>query len=100
MTRNLTRSLRRFESTVPLKNTFCISVTCFGILYCKQEDTETVYAYLTRIKLKLGMCEYSGEVMQEMTCDKLVFGLIDDRIKERLLREEKLDLLTAVGIVQ
>jgi len=66
----------------------------------KQEDTETVDVYLTRIKLKLDMCEYSGEVQQEMTHDKFVFGLIDDCIKERLLHEEKLDLPTTVGIAQ
>ena len=38
--------------------------------------------------------------MQEMTCDKFVFGLIDDHIKERLLHEEQIDLPTAVGIRQ
>ena len=66
----------------------------------KQEETEPVDAYLTRIKLKLDMCEYAGAVKQEMTRDKFVFGLCDDRVKERLLREDKLDLTTAVGIAQ
>ena len=39
-------------------------------------------------------------VRQELTRDKFVFGLTDDRIKERLLREENLDLATAVGQAQ
>ena len=64
----------------------------------KQEETEAVDAYLTRIKRKLDMCEYADVVKQDMTRDKFVFGLCDDRVKERLLREEKLDLTTAVGI--
>ena len=46
------------------------------------------------------MCEYAAEVSQELARDKFVFGLIDDRLKERLLREENLDLATAVGQTQ
>jgi len=46
------------------------------------------------------MCEYAAEVRQDLARDKFVFGLIDDRTKERLLREEKLDLSTAVAIAQ
>jgi len=64
----------------------------------KQEETEPVDGYLTRIKLKLDMCKYAGSVKKEMTHDKFVFGLSDDCIKERLLREENLDLSTALGI--
>ena len=46
------------------------------------------------------MCEYAAEVSQELARDKFVFGLIDDRLKERLLREENLDLDTAVRQAQ
>ena len=46
------------------------------------------------------MCEYAAEVRQDLARDKFVFGLIDDRLKERLLREENLDLATAVGQAQ
>jgi len=66
----------------------------------KQEKTEPVDVYLTQTKLKLDMCEYAGAVKQEMTRDKFAIGLCDDCIKERLLREEKLDLTMAVGIAQ
>jgi len=66
----------------------------------KQEETEPVDGYLTRIKLKLDMCEYAGAVKKEMTRNKFVFGLSDDRIKERLLHEENLGLSTVVGIIQ
>ena len=66
----------------------------------QQEVDESVDAYLTRIKLKLEMCEYAAEVRQDLARDKFVFRLIDDRLKERLLCEENLDLATAVGQAQ
>ena len=66
----------------------------------QQEGEESVDGYLTRIKLKLDMCEYAAEVRQELTCDKFVFELTDSRLKEWLLREENLDLATAVGQAQ
>ena len=46
------------------------------------------------------MYEYAAEVHQELARDKFVFGLIDDRLKERLPCEENLDLATAVGQAQ
>lgn len=87
---------------------FCMYCSlCKHILYkrytfwsLQQEGEESVDAYLTRIKLKLDTCEYAAEVRQDMTRDKFVFGLTDDNLKERLLREENLDLATAVGLAQ
>jgi len=46
------------------------------------------------------MCEYAAEVRQDLARNKFVFGLINDRTKERLLCEERLDLSTAVAIAQ
>ena len=51
------------------------------------------------------MCEYSKEgwpaaVRLEMLRDRFVFGLLDDTVKERLLREKDLDLAKAVEITQ
>ena len=63
----------------------------------QQEAEESVDAYLTRIKLKLDMCEYAAEVHQELTRDKFVFGLTDNRLKERLFCEENLDLTQQYG---
>ena len=66
----------------------------------QEEVDESVDAYLTQIKLKLEMCEYVAEVRQDLARDKFVFGLTDDRLKERLLCEDKLDLAMAVGQAQ
>ena len=77
----------------------------YGFWSLHQEDDESIDAYLTRIKIKIDMCEYTKEgwpqaVRQELTRDKFVFGLIDDTLKERLLREANLDLNRAVEIAQ
>ena len=70
-----------------------------------QDEDESVDAYLILIKAKIDMCEYAKEewpaaIRQELTRDKFVFGLIDDNLKERLLREPNLDLNKAVDIAQ
>ena len=51
------------------------------------------------------MCEYNKEgwpaaVQQELIRDKFVFGLIDDSLKERLLREASVTLTKAIEIAQ
>ena len=96
-TRNSTKSSLHFASTVLLTNTFYKRYTFWNI---RQEETESVDAYLTRIRLKLEMYEYAAEAHQDLARDKFVFGLIDDCTKERLLCKEKLDLSTAVAIAQ
>lgn len=70
-----------------------------------QDSDETVDAYLTRLKLKIDHCEYNKTgwppaVKTELTRDKFVFGLLDDSLKERLLRESDLTLARAVSIAQ
>ena len=77
----------------------------YGFWNLRQEDEESIDAYLTRIKIKIDMCEYTREgwpptVREELTRDKFVFGLIDDNLKERLLRESNLDLTRALEIAQ
>ena len=70
-----------------------------------QVEGETINACLTRVKLKIDNCEYNKmgwptAVKAEITCDKFVFGLIDDTLKERLLREVDLTLERAVSLAQ
>ena len=57
------------------------------------------------LKLKIDSCEYDktgwpAAVKAEMIRDKFVFGLIDDSLKERLLREADLTLERAVSQAQ
>ena len=71
----------------------------------QQDEGESIDAYLTRLKVKIDMCEYNKEdwpasVRQELLRDKFVFGLTDDSLKERLLREASLTLSKALEIAQ
>ena len=77
----------------------------YGFWTIQQEEDETIDAYLTRIRMKIDLCEYDKEgwppaVRQELIRDKFVFGLMDDNIKERLLRESDVTLSKAVETAQ
>ena len=77
-----------------------------GFWQLSQQDGEPVDAYLTRLKLKVDYCEYDKEgwipaVKAEMLRDKFIFGIRDDALKERLLRETgELTLERAVSLAQ
>jgi len=65
----------------------------------------TIDAYVMRLKLKIDSCEYDktgwpAAVKAKMTRDKFAFGLIDDVLKERLLREADLTLECTVSQAQ
>ena len=75
----------------------------FWSLY--QEQGEAIDSYVTRLKLKIDNCEYHktgwpAAVKMELTRDKFVFGLLDDTLKERLLREADLTLPKAIALAQ
>ena len=77
----------------------------YGYWTIQQEDDESVDAYLTRIRMKIDLCEYDKEgwppaVHQELIRYKFVFGLTDDNLKERLLRETDVILDKAVETAQ
>ena len=77
----------------------------YGFWNLCQENDESIDAYLMRIKMQIDMCEYTREgwppmVREKLTHDKFVFGLIDDNLKEKLLRQPNLDLTRALEIAQ
>ena len=66
-------------------------IKCWSL---KQEDGKPVDAHNTRLKVQIDHCDYEREgwpwpeaVKTEMIRDKFVFGIRDDNLKERLLRE-------------
>lgn len=76
---------------------------CFWNL--QQMESKSIDVYLTRLKVKIDLCEYSKKgwlaaVHLEILRDRFVFGLLDDTLKERLLREKDLDLTKVVKIAQ
>ena len=61
--------------------------------------------YITRLRLQADYCDYDKEgwpaaVKNEMVRDKFVFGLRDDNLKERLLREADISLGKIVALAQ
>ena len=100
----------KFDKVLQAFEQFCSSqrnilYERYGFWSLHQEEGETVDAYLTRLELKIDNCEYDktgwpSAVKTEITRDKFVFGLIDDVLKERLLREVDLTLERAVSLAQ
>jgi len=96
---------KKFDKVLEAFENFCspqknILYERYGFWTLQQDDDELIDAYLTRLKLKIDDCEYNTAVKTELTRDKFVFGLRDDSLKERLLRESDLTLSRAVSIVQ
>ena len=57
----------------------------------KQKEGETVDQFITDLKTRAKSCEF-GEQTESMIRDRLVLGVSDIRLKERLLREGDLSL--------
>ena len=101
---------KKFEKVLEAFQRYCsprknIIYERHGFWTIQQEDHETIDAYLTRIRMKIDLCEYDKEgwppaVRQELIRDKFVFGLADDGLKERLLREVDVSLTKAVETAQ
>ena len=52
----------------------------------KQQEGETVDQFITELKTRAKSCEF-GDQNDSMIRDRIVFGVSDTRMKERLLRE-------------
>ena len=63
-----------------------------------QEDGERIDHFVTRLKSKVKSCEYGDA--DDMVRDKLVFGIRERSVKERLLREDNLTLAKAITLAQ
>ena len=67
--------------------------------WCRNQGTgENVDSWIKDLKTKAGNCEF-GDQNDLMIRDKLVFGVSDERVKERLLRESDLTLKKAVDVI-
>lgn len=63
-----------------------------------QKEGETVDQFVTSLKQKISSCKYLLAMADDMVRDKLVFGIRDIHLKERLLCEQDLDLTKARNI--
>ena len=66
---------------------------------CKQDAGESLDSYMTRLKTLVKDCDYGAE-RDDALRDQLVFGCLEDRLREKFLREETLSLNDALSICQ
>ena len=64
-----------------------------------QQQRETVEQFVTDLKLKAKTCAF-GDMSDSMIRDRIVLGIASQRVRERLLREDNLNLANAVKICQ
>ncbi|KAK7918719.1 hypothetical protein WMY93_010003 [Mugilogobius chulae] len=64
---------------------------------CKQDESEPIDSFVTRLREKAASCEY-GELREELIRDRLVLGISDESVRRRLLREKDLTLTSAIDI--
>ena len=62
-----------------------------------QQD-EPVDHFVNSLKKKIKACEYPAEMTDEILRDKIIFGVNDPAVKERLLRENDLTLKKTLDI--
>ena len=65
----------------------------------KQLQGEPIEQFVTDLKLKAQTCQFEN-LKDSMIRDRLVLGVTNTRVRERLLREENLNLEKAVKICQ
>lgn len=89
--------LRKFkEHYEPRKNVVFARYTFWQR---NQRPTEPVEKWITDLKTKAADCEF-GDQKESIIRDKIVFGILDNRVKERMLREADLTLAKAEEFVR
>ena len=93
---NVTTYLRKFSEHVePLANPIFAR---YQFHKRNQRDSESIEQYLTELRITAKECEF-GTTSDEMIRDRIVFGVKQDKIRERLLSEGAgLTLARAVAI--
>ena len=71
----------------------------FKFFSCSQKDGQSIDAYLTELKTHAASCNF-GEQETSLIRDRIVLGVKDVGLQERLLREPKLTLQKAVDSVR
>lgn len=64
---------------------------------CKQEESESLDAFVTKLREKASTCEYT-QLKDEMIRDKIVLGIASESTRRRLLREKDLSMKSKQSI--
>ena len=68
--------------------------------YRKQEAGESISAYLTELRTIAKNCQHENITPDEILRDRIVLGIRDDKMRERLLRYNDLTLQKAVDLIK
>ena len=91
------RVLEKFDAFCnPRKNTIYERYVFFSR---NQENGESIDHYVTVLKTMSDTCEF-GELRESLIRDRVVFGIQDNSVRERLLRDHELTLQTAIEKVR
>ena len=87
--------LKKFdEYCSPRKN---ITLTRYKFLTYKQKEGQTFNEFLTQLRKFSSDCEF-GELRESLIRDMIVIGVLDENVRERLLRDSDLTLKRAIEI--
>ena len=65
-----------------------------------QDEGEKADNYVQRLRTQVARCQFDGKIVEEMIRDRLVVGLFDNGIRERLFREDELTRKSALDIIR
>jgi len=66
----------------------------------KQEPGENIAACLTELRTNARICQLEEITSEEILLDRIVLGIRDDKMRERLLRHNDLTLQKAVDLIK
>lgn len=89
----LDKILQRFEAyCIPKRN---VTYERHRFFTCVQKQGETIDQYVTELRNRSKTCEF-GELTDSLIKDRIVCGIPDSALRERLLREQELNLEKAL----
>ena len=92
----------KIEKILTLFTTYCQGETCevyetYKFRQRRQQQGETVDAYVGALRQLASSCEFKT-FTDRMLRDQLVFGLVDDSVRQKLLQEKNLDLAKCIEL--
>ena len=95
-------TLDQFETVVKKFEQFCVPRK--NVIYERylfhtrhQQEEETIDSFVTDLRLKAQTCEF-GPLGNSLIRDRLVVGIQDSKLKEKLLRDSSLNLEKAIEL--
>lgn len=92
---NLAKIIEKFEAyCIPKKN---VTFERHRFFTCVQKTGETIDQYVTELRKRSKTCEFGG-LTDSLITDRLVCGIPENSLRERLLREQDLSLDRAITL--